>query len=62
MSKRIRIWIDSDEAYPVFSFNTTKESYDGKGVLVDEQKIKKWNKVWDAYGKMQNELEALSNR
>ena len=57
----MKIYIDSDEAYPVYSYRRDRP-YDtyGTEVEVKETTIARWNRINREYEEMQEELAELS--
>lgn len=55
----VKIWIDSDEWYPVYSFSLENNTY-GKSNNMTKKEIKKIQKVFDEFSKIQERLKKLS--
>lgn len=59
----MKVYIDSDEWYPVY-FLTEKSAggyWSGQEVEVDEDTVKRWNATAEAFNLMQVEMRTLSH-
>lgn len=54
-----KIWIISDEWYPVYSFNDYESRYADADVDIPEETLERWQKVFYQFQEVQDELGDL---
>jgi len=55
---KIKVLISEEEWYPIYDF-TTEFPEDAQCIEIEEEDVKRWNKVLEDFGRMQQEIREL---